>query len=82
MGWTLNLGSRPEYFQRNESKWIVAQVKQMMKEKKQGLKGGAWWWIGGEFLIRQGKLVWCHRMKNYRDHAEMDVLKKLLMADA
>jgi hypothetical protein len=34
--------------------------------------------MGGEFLIREGSVVWCHRMSSYRGHAEMEVVKRLL----
>jgi hypothetical protein len=83
MGWSVNMGARPRYFSRvNEVKWIVGQLEQIKNEKREvRFKGGAWWWVGGEFLIRDGKLIWCHRMKNYRDHTEVDKVKKLLSAD-
>ena len=42
------------------------------------LKGGSFSQIGGEFLFENGKIVWCHRMKNTRDHTEIDDLKLLL----
>jgi hypothetical protein len=25
--------------------------------------------------------VWCHRMKNYRNHAEVDVIRRVLELD-
>jgi hypothetical protein len=83
MSWSLNFGCRPRYYSEvNEVKWILGQFKQMKKESKEvRFKGGAWWWVGGEFLIRDGKLVWCNRMSSYRDHSEMDVVKKLLLVE-
>ncbi|KAF2666078.1 hypothetical protein BT63DRAFT_416499 [Microthyrium microscopicum] len=80
MGWSLNIGSRPNYFRgTNEVKWVIGQIRDMRKvEENIRLKGGAWWWVGGEYLIRDGKVTWCHRMRNYRDHVEMNVIKKLL----
>lgn len=35
-------------------------------------------WVGGEFLFRDQEVAWCHRMKTYRGHAEIDVVKKIL----
>jgi hypothetical protein len=77
------MGSRPSYYHdENEVTWVLGQLKQMRSQKK-GLrmKGGGWWWVGGEFLVRDGEPIWCHRMKTYRDHVEMDVIKKLLTAE-
>jgi len=34
--------------------------------------------IGGEFLFQDGQVVWGHRMKNMRGHADMDVIKRIL----
>jgi len=77
---TLNFGSRPKYHSGiNEVVWIADQLVQMKRHSKTvRYKGGSWLWAGGEFLIRDGEVVWCHRMKNYRDHIEMDVVRSLL----
>lgn len=37
--------------------------------------------VGGEFVIEKGKGVWCHRMRNTRDHAEFGVLREELGYD-
>lgn len=44
-------------------------------------KGGNIWQLGGEFLMEQGQVVWCHRMRHFRNHAEVPVLRKLLELD-
>ncbi|KAL9059487.1 MAG: hypothetical protein Q9162_001185 [Coniocarpon cinnabarinum] len=38
--------------------------------------------VGGEFLFEDGQLVWCHRMKNMRSHADVKTLRKVLEIDA
>jgi hypothetical protein len=82
MTWSLNFGKRPDYFNDvNEMEWIFGQLKEMKRAKEQRFKAGAWWWVGGEFLIREGRVIWCHRMRNYRDHTNPDVIKKIVGAD-
>jgi AhpC/TSA antioxidant enzyme len=83
MGWSLNMGPRPKYFNNvNEVAWIWGQIMQMKKEEKTvRFKGGGWWWVGGEFLIREEKPIWCHRMSSYRDHTDVDVIKRIVGAD-
>lgn len=49
--------------------------------KRDVIKGGNIFQIGGEFLFDEGEVVWCHRMKNYRNHAEVDVIRRVLELD-
>ena len=42
------------------------------------LVGGPFTQIGGEFLFSNGEPVWCHRMKNVRDHTDLQPFKKIL----
>jgi hypothetical protein len=49
--------------------------------KRDVIKGGNIFQIGGEFLFEEGEVVWCHRMKNYRNHAEVDVIRRVLELD-
>ncbi|KAI9654423.1 MAG: hypothetical protein M1831_005389 [Alyxoria varia] len=44
-------------------------------------KGGPTMQLGGEFLFEQGRLIWFHRMKNMRGHAEMKTLRRVLELD-
>ena len=37
--------------------------------------------MGGEFLFENGKVSWCSRMKNTRDHAELPEIRKQLGVD-
>lgn len=71
---------RPEYMKDiSIGKWAVDQVEEMYKTKgKKKWNGGNLFQIGGEFLFQDGEVVWCHRMKNYRNHSEMDVVKRIL----
>jgi len=49
--------------------------------KRDVIKGGNIFQIGGEFLFEEGEVLWCHRMKNYRNHAEVSVIRKVLELD-
>lgn len=74
--------SRPEYMRNiNPAQWIAEQSKFQMKSKgglRLKAKGGNIFQIGGEFLFEDGRVVWCHRMRNYRGHAEVDTIKRVL----
>lgn len=47
----------------------------------EGLRSGPIFQVGGEFLFENGELVWCHRMKGMRSHAEIKVLRRALHID-
>ncbi|KAF2083604.1 hypothetical protein K490DRAFT_51246 [Saccharata proteae CBS 121410] len=87
MSWSLNIGTkRPEYMSEiAPPAWLAGQLKQVgtveKKKRGQGFRGGNWLQIGGEFLFEDGDVIWCHRMKNYRDHTEITVLRRLLEVD-
>ncbi|KAI9792712.1 MAG: hypothetical protein M1816_001811 [Peltula sp. TS41687] len=79
---TLTLGpARPDYMRRSLLTNIVLSFVQVIKSGNGAFKGGDYRQVGGEFLFEDGKLVWCHRMKNTRDHGEVPVLKQLLGFD-
>ena len=42
------------------------------------LSGGAPRQVGGEFVFEGGKVTWCKRMRNTRDHAEIPEIKQHL----
>ena len=46
-----------------------------------GMRGGPALQVGGEFLFEDGQLIWCHRMKHIRDHAETKTLRKVMDMD-
>lgn len=49
--------------------------------KRDLLRGGHPMQIGGEFLFENGEVLWCHRMTNYRNHAEIKQLRDLLQLE-
>lgn len=81
MSLSVNIGmKRPGYMKQiSPPAWLLEQLVQMSKTKGvKKFKGGNWLQIGGEFLFQDGQVVWCHRMKNYRNHVEVGVLKRIL----
>ena len=82
MALTLDMvgSKRPEYMKDIDFKtWQVGQLKQIGKQKgTKRFKGGHLLQVGGEFLFQDGQVVWCHRMKNMRGHAEVSVIKRIL----
>lgn len=81
MSMSLNIGPRrPGYMKEiSPPAWLIEQFRQMAKTKgMKKWKSGNWLQVGGEFLFQDGQVIWCHRMKNYRDHVEVPVLKKVL----
>ena len=88
---SLNIGNeRPEYMKDiSPAAWAAGQVTTIRKSlkdpegirKRDVLKGGNMLQIGGEFLFEDGQVVWCHRMKNYRNHTEIKLLRKILQLD-
>jgi hypothetical protein len=79
---TLSLGNKaPEYMQTSV---VVNAVKSIFQELRAGrnlLKGGDFYQVGGEFIFENGKVTWCHRMRNTRDHAEIPELQAALEID-
>lgn len=88
---SLNIGTqRPEYMSDiSTASWAMGQFKTVndsLKDpdgirKRDIIRGGNPFQIGGEFLFDDGAVIWCHRMKNYRNHAEIKVLRRLLELD-
>ncbi|TID19723.1 hypothetical protein E2P81_ATG06890 [Venturia nashicola] len=80
MSWSMSMGPRVDYTGgETEYQWVKNQTKLIMHTPTDlRLKGGNVFWVGGEFMFKDGKPVWCHRMKNYRGHTGIDTIKKLL----
>jgi hypothetical protein len=80
MSWTLRPGPKAEYMDGiNGYRWLKGQYDQVKHEDKNlRTKGGNILWVGGEFMWRGGEVVWCKRMKSYRGHSEVGVIKRLL----
>ena len=82
MARTLNLGSQsPDYVQKPFLSVLLQSMFQVMGNGLKAFKGGDYWQVGGEFLFENGEAVWCHRMTNTRDHAEVPELRKQLGLD-
>ncbi|OJD35251.1 thioredoxin-like protein [Diplodia corticola] len=88
MSFSLDMGSRrPEYMKDiAPPAWIAGQLKQVGQQTRvQGMRKamrcGNWLQVGGEFLFEDGEVIWCHRMRNYRDHTEVKALRRLLEID-
>ena len=80
MSWTVRTGPRVDYMKGiNEFQWLKGQYKQVREEDHSlRRKGGNIFWVGGEFMFKDEKPVWCHRMKSFRGHSEIEVIKRLL----
>jgi hypothetical protein len=81
MARTLSLGSSdPDYIHHPLAIGVVKSIVQGLTRVGKGdvLKAGDIRQVGGEFMFEDGKVTWCHRMRNTRDHAEAPVLKKVL----
>ncbi|KAI9680628.1 MAG: hypothetical protein M1817_004068 [Caeruleum heppii] len=78
---TLHLGPKPEYVKRSFIGVLASSTLRNLMAGREALKGGDQRQVGGEFLFDDGKVTWCHRMRNTRDHAEMPALRRLLGFD-
>ena len=79
---TLDLGPKnPDYVQMSLLSVCIKSFLQGLRAGSKALKGGDFWQVGGEFVFEDGRVVWCHRMKNTRDHAEFSVLRSELGYD-
>ncbi|KAF1824444.1 uncharacterized protein K489DRAFT_315858 [Dissoconium aciculare CBS 342.82] len=92
MNVSMNFGLRPPEYMKGTGTvpWLTNQVKNIHKglwapepslTVKDVFRGGNPMQVGGEFLFEDGQVLWCHRMKHYRNHAEVPVLRKLLDLD-
>ena len=79
---TLSLGYKaPEYVQTSLLTVVLKSFYQVLRSGQNALKGGDFDQVGGEFMFNDGKVTWCHRMQNTRDHAEIPILRKVLDLD-
>jgi len=74
---------RPEYMKDIDViKWSHGQIKEVFATKgKKKFRGGNLFQIGGEFLFQDGEVHWCHRMRNMRGHAEIEVIRRVLQIE-
>lgn len=54
---------------------------QSLKSGRNMLSGGDFKQVGGEFLFQNEKVIWCHRMRRTRDHAEVPIIRQQLGLD-
>ncbi|KAF2502406.1 hypothetical protein BU16DRAFT_7415 [Lophium mytilinum] len=78
---TLDLGKKPQYTTAGLFATTVQSIMQGLRSGRQVMNGGDYKQVGGEFLFENGEVIWCHRMRNTRDHAEVPELRKLLGLD-
>src|SRR5205809_3267429 len=79
MSRTLSLGSKkPDYMRNSMIAGVFKSVVQGLRSGTGAMKGGDIRQVGGEFMFDEGKVAWCHRMKNTRDHSEIPELRRVL----
>ncbi|KAL9103022.1 MAG: hypothetical protein Q9163_001881 [Psora crenata] len=79
---TLKMGNKmPEYMQVSMLHVIFRSIFQELRAGRNVLSGGDYLQVGGEFLFEEGRVSWCHRMQNTRDHAEVELMRKQLGLD-
>ena len=78
---TFNPGKTPEYMQRSMLSMAFSSFIQELKSGRNMLSGGDFRQVGGEFLFQNGKVTWCRRMRNTRDHAEVPIVRQQLGLD-
>ncbi|KAF2140620.1 uncharacterized protein K452DRAFT_252389 [Aplosporella prunicola CBS 121167] len=79
MARTLSLGAkRPDYIKTNIVSTTVHSIIQGVKSGRGAVQGGDIKQVGGEFMFEDGQPTWTHRMKNTRDHAEIEELSRVL----
>lgn len=81
---TLSLGSKsPRYMRQPIYKLSFKSMLMALHSGRNATSGGDFWQVGGEFVFdADGTVSWCHRMRNTRDHAEMDELRKAIGMDS
>ncbi|MCJ1272254.1 hypothetical protein MMC21_000040 [Puttea exsequens] len=79
---TLALGpAHPEYMQRSLWSVVLQSIVQEFRSGRYMLSGGDYRQVGGEFVFEGGRVSWCHRMRNTRDHAALGELRRQLGLD-
>ncbi|KAL9049081.1 MAG: hypothetical protein Q9162_007396 [Coniocarpon cinnabarinum] len=69
---------RPDYQTTTFSAIVIKSLLQGITAGRQALKGGNFAQMGGEFLFENNQVVWCYKMKNTRDHTEIEDLKGIM----
>ncbi|KAK8151220.1 AhpC/TSA antioxidant enzyme-domain-containing protein, partial [Phyllosticta citrichinensis] len=77
---SLSLGNKkPDYLSRTSLvQSTVEGIFESIKSGRDALHGGNIKQIGGEVLFEDEQVTWIHRMKNTRDHSEIQELRRVL----
>jgi hypothetical protein len=76
---TFDLGKeKPSYIQSNLFVTSVQSIIQGLKTGKRAMSGGDFKQVGGEFLFEGGNCKWVHRMRNTRDHASVEEIRRVV----
>jgi len=80
---TMSLGNKhPDYMQRSMISSSISSFLLGLRSGRHMLSAGDFWQVGGEFIFEEGKVTWCHRMRNTRDHAETLEVQKQFGLDS
>lgn len=69
---------KPAYMKHSLFSLIMRSVRQMVGSGFEAFKGGDYSQNGGEWIFREGKCVWVHRMETTSDHLTAEELLKVL----
>lgn len=72
------MSKQPDYQKRGLPGMVIDSIYQSLSNGAGALKGGNVSQNGGEFVFEDGKVSWCHRMKNTRDHTEVVELQNII----
>ncbi|KAF7719690.1 AhpC/TSA antioxidant enzyme [Penicillium ucsense] len=87
---TYALGAQPKYIRKGLARMVTQSIMQELRNIGSALtmKGGDTKRVGGEFLFESNegqtgekRVSWCHRMTTTRDHAEVEILSRILHVD-
>ena len=77
----LTISRRPSYEKQSLLSLIIRSVNQMVRSGYGAFKGGDFRQNGGEWIFREGRCVWVHRMETTADHLTAEELVKVLSGD-
>lgn len=77
---TLQLGSKSPTYASGISTFRLAlrSTWQELTAGRRIFKGGDYLQVGGDFVVEDGQVRWCHRMQNTRDHPDSAQIGRVL----
>ncbi|KAK6502738.1 hypothetical protein TWF481_007785 [Arthrobotrys musiformis] len=81
MNKSLASSTRPAYMEHSLLSLIIRSMGQMVKSGYGAFKGGDFWQNGGEWIFREGRCLWAHRMETTSDHVTAKELVNVLTGD-